>query len=562
MQTPEAASGAVAATWTALRRGLDASDRALTAVAERKWAALGVLVVGQWALVLAFALTVRHNGWVFYQGGDQIWLTTTGWLMGEGQVAPAYVGYAWPLVLAPITMLFGPGFVTAMPAVIALNVLVLGPLLLWAIHGLAEHVAGRVFALYATATWIVLPFAVIPLWRDDYHERYVEQFLPGALGLTGLADYQSLVLLTVAALLLLRSLSSRMVWTDAAAAGLIVGFAIGMKPSNALFLGGPALAALLARNLRPLVPFGLALLPALLALAVWKQRGLGTLPLFAAEEVRMAASLAVSIPDVDRYLDIDWSNLHDNMNHLREYFWSARLLQWLPFAGAFAVARRSLPAAGLATAWFAAFLLAKGSTPLSTVASGSFFRFVMPGFPAYFLLAVSTPLLVPKLGAYVAQRWPLWEAAPLGRRPLMAIAAVLATVPLLVLVALRPMSEPARAVVVNEILTPVDDEIAVDVRAEGEARIVSWTHPPQDSTDVFYRVYRTGTQGEDVDCIGRGDAIECTLEMVLLGTTREPTWRDGSPPPGSRYRIGIAANSKDDPEAGDVLLLSPPTAAG
>ena len=54
----------------------------------------------------------------------------------------------------------------------------------------------------------MLPFAVIPLWRDDYHERYIEQFLPGALGLTGLADYQSMVLLLVGALLFLRALQT------------------------------------------------------------------------------------------------------------------------------------------------------------------------------------------------------------------------------------------------------------------------------------------------------------------------------------------------------------------
>ena len=46
--------------------------------------------------------------------------------------------------------------------------------------------------------------------------------------------------------------------------------------------------------------------------------------------------------------------------------------------------------------------------------------------------------------------------------------------------------------------------------------------------------------------------------MVLLGTTREPRWRDGSPPPGSRYRIGVAANSRNDPTAGDVATISEP----
>ncbi len=48
--------------------------------------------------------------------------------------------------------------------------------------------------------------------------------------------------------------------------------------------------------------------------------------------------------------------------------------------------------------------------------------------------------------------------------------------------------------------------------------------------------------------------------MVLLGTTRERRWRDGSPPAGSLYRIGVAANSKNDPEGGDVATISAPIA--
>ena len=171
----------------------------------------------------------------------------------------------------------------------------------------------------------------------------------------------------------------------------MVGFAIGVKPSNGLFVAAPVVAALLARNLRPLLPFGLALLPALLTLALWKQRGLGTLPAFAVEETRLAAGAVVAgVPGVDRYVDLDWAHLHDNVNHLREYFWSARLLEWAPIAGAvargapLAAARRRCSRPGSAS-----FLVVKGTTELSTVSSGSFFRFLMPGFPAYFLLAVS-----------------------------------------------------------------------------------------------------------------------------------------------------------------------------
>ncbi len=88
-----------------------------------------------------------------------------------------------------------------------------------------------------------MPFAVIPLWRDDYHERYIEQFLPGALGLTGLADFQSMVLLLVGSVLFLRSLQTR-AWPEAVAAGFVVGFAVGTKPSNGLYVAAPVAAAL------------------------------------------------------------------------------------------------------------------------------------------------------------------------------------------------------------------------------------------------------------------------------------------------------------------------------
>ena len=542
------------------RRAADTVDRGASALVAHTRLTLVALVVVQWFAILVFALTVRHNGWLFYQGGDQIWLVTTGWLLGNGELGPPEVGYAWPLALTPLTVATGPSFVDAMPWVMAFNVLVLGPLLLWAIWSLASRIAGRAFGLFAAAVWVVLPYAAIPLWRGDYHERYVEQFLPGALGLTALADYQSMMLLLVGALVFMRALETRAP-LDGLAAGFVVGFAIGMKPSNGIFVAAPVVAALLARNLRPVLPFVVALVPAVVTLAIWKQRGFGELPAFAFDEARVTLGTVATIPVVDRYVDLDWANLHDNANNLREYFWSARLLEFLPIAGAVGVARRSLPLAGLLVTWFGSFLVVKGTTQLSTVASGSFFRFLMPGFPAYFLLAASTLLLVPTLGRRVATRWPDTASRPVGRRPVVVLAVTLAFVPLLVGTLVHPIETPAHAIAVDTILTPVDDRIKVSVAAEGEARIVTWSHPPAGSSDVFYRVYRTGLHGLETKCLDHGGAKECSLEMVLLGTTREARWRDGSPPPGVRYRIGVAANSHDDATAGDVATLSKPVPA-
>ena len=561
MPAPEASKATphpVTSEWA--RRVTDYGGRAVSAVTDRPLPTVAALAVAQWLAILAYGLTVRHNGWLFYQGGDQIWLLTTGWLLGDGELAPTYTGYGWPLVVAPIMLFTGPSFAAAMPAVIALNVLVLGPLLLWAIYALAARIAGRAFGLLAAALWVVLPFAVIPLWRDDYHERYVEQFLPQALGLTGLADYQSMVLLLVGALLFMRALETNAV-LDLVAAGLVVGFAVGVKPSNGLFVAAAVVAAVLARNVRSLLPFGLTLLPTLLTLALWKQRGLGSVPAFALDETRLATAAVLGLPAVERYVDLDWANLHDNANHLREYFWSARLLEWLPIAGAIGVARRSLPLAGLLATWFGAFLLIKGTTPLSTVSSGSFFRFIMPGYPAYFLLAVSTLLLVPTLGRRLAQSWPERPARRLDRRLVAGLAVALAVVPVLVIAVVRPLESTDKAVIVNEILTPVDAEIDVSVESDGDARVITWAHPSAGASDVFYRVFRTSSGGDDIDCLDHAGSRECRLQMELLGTTRERHWRDSSPPAGSLYRIGVAANWRDDPTAGDVATLSRPVPA-
>src|SRR5581483_1455132 len=40
-------------------------------LAREPWAVLAPLLLLQWAALLAFALTVRHNGWLYYQGGDE-----------------------------------------------------------------------------------------------------------------------------------------------------------------------------------------------------------------------------------------------------------------------------------------------------------------------------------------------------------------------------------------------------------------------------------------------------------------------------------------------------------
>jgi len=533
-----------------------AAGLGLVRLADRPRLVLAGLVAIHWVLLLAFALTVRHNGWLFYQGGDQIWYSTTGSLLADGQLPPTRVGYGWSLLLAPIMLVLGPGYVDAMPAVVALNALVLAPLALLAVYGIAARTAGRVFALWAAALWVAAPFLVIPFWRQDYHERFVEQFLPQALGLGALADYPSMVFLLLSAYFTVRALQEPSSHAPLLA-GLLAGFAIGIKPANALFLAGPPLAFLVARSARPLLAFSAGIAPSLLLLALWKQRGLGELPLFAYEQARLAGGATVAAIGVDRYVDIDWTVLRQNGNELREWFWSARLLEWAPIAGLVAVGRRSLPVAALLGGWLGAFVLVKGSSPIATVSSGSFFRLLIPAYPAYFLLAAALPLLVPGVSRTVSERWPAFAEWAPGRRTVVAFALALVVLPAGLIATARQMNDPEDALLVNDILTPVDDGFEIRIRSDGPERELTWDTGGGASA-VFYRVYRTAAGGADTSCSPNGSTSDCRLELLLLGTTREGRFRDGSPPPGSIYRVGRAANWRDDPEGGDVFLISPP----
>ncbi len=71
------------------------------------------------------------------------------------------------------------------------------------------------------------------------------------------------------------------------------------------------------------------------------------------------------------------------------------MIQFLPLAGAIAVARRSVPAAGLFLGWLLGYVVVKGAADVATVESGSYWRLIMPGLPAFVLLAAAIPLLVP-----------------------------------------------------------------------------------------------------------------------------------------------------------------------
>jgi hypothetical protein len=457
-------------------------------------------------------------------------------------------------------------------------VLVLLPLGLLFAYGIGERIAGRGLGYVVAVGWVVAPYLAIPGFLHRYHEQWVEQFLPQALGLTGLSDFFAMVVTVGAAWLFLRALDSRGTG-DAVLAGLLTGLSIGIKPADVLFLAGPVLAFVVSRHWRTAIVYATAILPGVLALAIWKERGLGHLPIFAVTVVRVAAagvasvapSLAVNVPSS---LDLDWHQLGENMAQIREFFWSMRLVELLPFAGFAAVARVSWEKALFLGGWLAAFFVVKGTSDHAAVPDGTFWRLLMPAWPAYLVLAAALPLLFPGVARAAKARLVGIRPIPLRSRSVIASAALIGAVPVLLLVALPTLHD--RSIVsefTNNVVVPVAGDFKLRARAVNGSVRLSWDRPPGARGKVFYRVYRSPIAGQPaigglvgyedgIACIppSRG-AAACRLLMDPVSQTKSATLIDKPPRQIWSYRVGLMANWLDDPARGDVLMISGPVRA-
>ena len=544
------------AAFDAVASRLRSAHRAATAV--RPLYVLSALVAVQWIAVLALALTVRHNGWLYYAGGDQLWHYSGAYLLGHGHLPPAYVGYGWSLMLLPVSWFAGPNLVSALPAIVLLNTLVLLPVALLCVYGIASRFAGRLFGYFAALAWILLPYLGILVVEPGYHQKYTELTLPQQLGLSSVPDFPATVALLVSAYFCLRALDSRG-WQPAAAAGLAAGWSIAIKPSNSIFLVAPALLFVVERR-RALLSFAAGLAPALLILALWKYRGLGELAAAPAERVRVAAGIDSLLHRIHSPSLNSWAHLQQVLDALREHFWASRVIEWLPVAGLVALLARSRRALLLVGSWFVVFLLAKGTYIPASVEDASFFRILMPAFPAYLLLAAAVVLLVPG-----ARPRPAEQPFELDRRKLtIALAAafaVFAVLPLGVIAAVPRLHDGARSAVrVGDSLVPVAPSIGLGAKAQGGTVRLDWRPRRSRGASVFYRVLRKTGAGDGAACPGRlrNAPDSCQLFMDEVGSSRTTTFADRPGAGTWTYRIGVAANWLNDPTLGDVYVVSAP----
>jgi hypothetical protein len=541
------------------------------------WSVLGPLLAVQWLALLGLALSVHHNGWLYYQGGDQTYYWTSSRSLTQWTLPVTLVGYAWSYLISPVALFAGPNLLSGLPAVLVFNTVVLLPVALLCVYGIASRIGGRVLGYWAAILWVAVPYLAIPLFDHRYHQKYVEITLPQSLGLTVLGDFPSMVGVLLTAYLLVRALDTDD-WRDAALAALVGGFTIGIKPSNTLFFGAAVLSLVVAKRWRQTAVFVGVLVPGLIVLALWKQRGLGTLPAFASQGGGGTGTLAAVDPGFPlaslfspfhRYLNLDWHQLQQNMNGLREFFWAVRPLEFVPLAGLLAVGRRSWPKALLVFGWFATFFVLKGTASEASVEDASFFRLLMPSFPAYLLLLAALPLLLPAFP--LTRRLVVAPAITrrMGNRLLGVAAALLVVVPLILVAGTSAQSGPtAVSYPVQDVYVPVEGSF--QLRAEGGH--LRWRAPYTGSSNVFYTVLRSPAVYPDpsgggerkaiegVACRDRvhGSSADCRMFMRRLGATRALHWDDRPPPGRWTYRVTLSANWLDDSSLGDALMASTP----
>jgi hypothetical protein len=257
------------------------------------------------------------------------------------------------------------------------NVLLAGPLALVAAYVLAVRLGGVPLAAWTLTVWLATPWFLVALALPSYDDTAQDALLPLLVGLTADPEFATgAAVLGGAALLTFPRLEG------AVAAGAVFGVAALVVPATLAF----PFAALLA------------------TLVEWRPRRAAVLAA-AVAPFTVVAALHAGLGAEDRSYDA----LVAGLDGFREYFWSKRFLEWLPFAGAVGLARVSLTSALTLGGGFVGFAVVQASRADAAFENAKVFALLLPGLPAYAILTAALPLLVPTL----ASRLPAPAAADL-----------------------------------------------------------------------------------------------------------------------------------------------------
>jgi hypothetical protein len=529
---------------------------------------IAAFVVVEWLAVLATGLVVRHAGWIYYQGGDQLWYYTLGWALGHGHLTQTPVGYGWSFLLAPIALIAGPNLVSAFPVIILFNVLVLMPVAMLSLYGIAARVGGKLFGYWTLLLWLVVPFIGILYTNAGYHQRYTELLLPQAFGLTAMADFPTMVAALVSVYFCMRTLTNEHPEVlDGLACGAAAGIAIAIKPATSLFLAGFAVALAYRRRAAIAGAVFAGMAPSLAALALWKDRGLGHIPLLshsAAAPDGLAAAQPVAALNLHKYThQVNWSHFLNNLDLIREHFWSNRLIEWLVIGGLIGLARRSRMAAVLVGVWFAAFAIVKGGYSGASIEDGSFFRIMMPVYPAFLLLLASVPLLLPHAPRALRDYTPTFrQPSPRTRWTLLGVTILVSAVVPLAAFAAASRGSGLDPTTVGKTVMPIPGNIDIGLSAKvtGKQVLLSWRQQAPLGGPVFFRVWRGRKDVFSCSTSTASGGRICNVSLPEVGTTHADQFVDHPGPGRWVYRVAIAANWLNDAGYGDPYLVSSPVA--
>lgn len=530
-------------------RARDAAARGASYLSRARPVPLLAALCGiQLAITAWFAFETPHNGFVWYSGGDATEYWTGEWAVAHLHLTQTVIGWGLPVFYAWVPLVTGTTLLSGLPVIVLLQALVLVPLSVILFWLVADRLFGRLYAWGATALWIVGP--VLLLWgmRHDYRLQFEQNFLaPHVYGLTNMADFPSLVLVLACAWATLRALDSDRMeeWLFA---GLLTGVAIGVKPANAFFVVAVVVLLALCLRVRGAVLFGIALLPALVTLIVWKQRGLGNLPLFAIGQAREASGPVVAA-DSGKYVPLDLHHLGMELRDLMEVFWSVRLLEWMAVAGAIAALRRGRARGAFLAVWFVMFCVVKGSSDQASMSTTSYFRLTEPGLPAFALLVAAIVYLVPARRRHVSALPP----RPVSRWVIAATAVIGGIVPLALVLAVRP--QQGEGVTLRDNQRSTEAPISAGWTARRSGNRLTWSPIGGHGTRVHYLVLRVDPATGGCTPPESG-ARECYLEGTPVTTTRATSVV--VPKTSATYRVAAAANYLDEANGGDLMLLGPP----
>ena len=302
-------------------------------------AVLGTLALVQWAALGAVALRAAHDGWVYDAVGRP-----------------------------------SSGVVSALPAIVIGQTLVLLPIALWLVYAVADRLAGRVFAAWAAVVWVLLPYAGYPFANRSFRHEYADQFLTHVVGLTGDPAFPAMVAFLASGYFALRARETG--WVRAYAATLAAATAgAAFAPREALVAVAPAAVLAMGGRRTHVVAAAAGLALVLLIVGIASGTGLLSAPF---------AQFGLHAPE-------------GALASLNENFWSGRILEWLTIAGILGALRRGRRAGVFAAvASLLAFLSihAGGKTP----AAGHLIMLheTLPAWSATVITIAAIPLLTPR----------------------------------------------------------------------------------------------------------------------------------------------------------------------